>query len=72
MLWVISFLDAGWSVQWMPWHIFLQKVLSRDFRQIVDMHDLKLIAGGFSLAIDYMHVFIFFIYGSIHLSKYLF
>jgi hypothetical protein len=56
----------------MPWHIFLQKVLSRDFRQIVDMHDLKLIAGGFSLAIDYMHVFIFFIYGSIHLSKYLF
>ena len=54
MAWIIAFLEAGWLLQWMRWDVFLQIVLDGNFDDIVNMSNLKLIAGGFSLAVDYM------------------
>lgn len=62
MAWVIAFLNGGWTLQWMTWSQFLKTILAGDFYHILNIPNLKLMAGGFSLAIDYMyliHPFIF-------------
>jgi hypothetical protein len=61
MLWVIAFIEADWAVQWMKWEVFSKIILSGDFSSIRKMH-VNLIAGGFSLATDYMHVVLLLIY----------
>jgi hypothetical protein len=39
----------------MKWPIFLDSVLKGNFKNILDIKDIKLIAGGFNLAIDYLY-----------------
>jgi hypothetical protein len=56
MVWAIAFLEAGWSIQWMKWDVFVNILLSGNFSHITNMSNLQLMAGGLSLAIDYMHV----------------
>jgi hypothetical protein len=56
MVWAISFMNAGWSIRWMKWTSFLRIILGGDFSHILNMSNIKLMAGGFGLAIDYMRV----------------
>jgi hypothetical protein len=56
MTWVISFLNAGWTLQWMTWPVFLKTILLGDFNHILNINNIKLMAGGFNLAIDYMYL----------------
>ena len=64
MAWALAFLEAGWTIQWMKWTLFLDLILKGNFNHILDMPVIKLIARGLSLAIDYMyltHTLIFYI-----------
>jgi hypothetical protein len=56
MAWVLAFMNAGWSIRWMKWTSFLRIILGGDFSHILNKYDVKLMAGGFSLAVDYMYV----------------
>ena len=62
MAWVITFLNRGWTLQWMTWPMFRDIILVGNFDHIFSIPNIKLMAGGFSLAIDYMYVILLIIF----------
>lgn len=42
MAWVITFLENGWTVQWMSWKGFLKAVTEEDHKVVRDFSEVKL------------------------------
>lgn len=57
MAWAIAFINEGWTIQWMTWPVFLNNILQGDFNKGIlgNNKNVNLVAGGFSLATDYMY-----------------
>jgi hypothetical protein len=64
MAWAIAFLNAGWTHQWIVWKKFVEDILKKNFQSFLSFPNVRLMAGGFNLATDYMYLtFSFLVFG---------